>query len=162
VLDSYHRRMGRVADLYARISPKVAHKPGSTAASRLHAIIYRKSQGRVGGRLLGADVLTLRTIGRRSGQQRDAPMFFLRYGNGFAVVASNAGSVRPPAWWLNLQVHPEAEALIRGTSYKLKGRAASSQEEEALWPRFVEMYAGYDHYRSIAMRAMPVVILEPC
>jgi hypothetical protein len=30
-----------------------------------------------------------------------------------------------------------------------------------LWPRFVAMYRGYDHYKEIAKREMPVVVLEP-
>jgi deazaflavin-dependent oxidoreductase (nitroreductase family) len=153
--------MGRVADLYARVSPKLAHQPGSTAASRLHAWVYRKTRGRIGGRLLGADVLTLRTTGRRSGQPRDSPMFYIRDTDNYAVVASNAGSPRPPAWWLNLQADPNAEAHVGGMIRHVRARPANESETVALWPSFVEMYAGYDHYRSIATRAMPVVILEP-
>ena len=39
---------------------------------------------------MGGDVLVLRTIGRRSGKPREAPMFYLPYRDGYAVVASNA------------------------------------------------------------------------
>jgi deazaflavin-dependent oxidoreductase (nitroreductase family) len=153
--------MSRVADFYARISPYVAHRPGSTQASRAHAWLVRRSGGRLAGRALGADILVLRTTGRRSGQLRDAPMFFLDHGDGFAVVASNAASKRPPAWWLNLQDRPEAEALVGGTSHPVRARPASEQEVADLWPRFVKLYSGYDHYKSIATRELPVVILEP-
>jgi F420H(2)-dependent quinone reductase len=88
-------------------------------------------------------------------------MFFLHNGDGFAVVASNAASRRPPAWWLNLQAHPEADALVRGRSHPVAAREASEREAAELWPRFVELYSGYEHYRSIATRELPVVILEP-
>ena len=37
---------------------------------------------------------------------------------------------------------------------------ATPEEREELWPRFVEMYRGYDHYKEIATREMPVVVLE--
>ncbi len=70
--------MSRLAALYARVSPKLAHRPGSTAATRLHARIHRLTRGRIGSRVLGADVLTLRTTGRRSGQPRDAPILTRR------------------------------------------------------------------------------------
>jgi hypothetical protein len=30
-----------------------------------------------------------------------------------------------------------------------------------LSPRFVAMYRGYEHYKEIATREMPVVVLEP-
>ena len=154
-------RMSRIAEMYARISPKLAHKPGSTAASRLHARLHKLTRGRIGSRLLGADVLTLTTTGRRSGQLRDSPMFYLERSGSYAVVASNAGSPRPPAWYLNLQAQPNATAHVRGATLHVRSRAATDGEVEELWPRFVDMYAGYDHYRSITTRTLPVLILEP-
>jgi deazaflavin-dependent oxidoreductase (nitroreductase family) len=153
--------MSRVTDFYGRVSPHIAHRPGSARASQAHAWLLRRSGGRLGGRALGAEILVLRTTGRRSGEQRDAPMFFLRHGDGFAVVASNAASKRLPAWWLNLQAQPAVEALVRGVSYRVKARPASEPEVADLWPAFVELYSGYDHYKSIATRELPVVILEP-
>jgi F420H(2)-dependent quinone reductase len=152
--------MSRMADFYARISPYIAHRPGTAMASRAHAWVLRRSGGRLGGRALGADILVLRTTGRRSGQPRDAPMFFLPHDGGFAVVASNAASKRSPAWWFNLQGDPEAEALVHGTSHPVRARPASEQEVAELWPRLVKLYSGYDHYKSIATRELPVVILE--
>ncbi len=149
-----------LSGFYARISPHIAHRPGSALGSRAHAWLVRRTAGRVGGHAFGSEILVLRTVGRRSGQQRDAPMFYLPNGDGFAVVASNAASKRPPAWWLNLQAQPEALALVRGKSHPVTARAASPQERETLWPEFVKLYSGYEHYKSIATRELPVVILE--
>jgi deazaflavin-dependent oxidoreductase (nitroreductase family) len=154
--------MSRIADAYARVSPRLAHGPGSTAATRAHAWLLRRTRGRLGRRFLGADVLVLQTVGRRSGVQRESPMFYLRHGDGgFAVVASNAASERPPAWWLNLQAQPEAEALVDGETVPVTARRATPEEERELWPRFVAMYSGYDHYKELATRDMPTVMLEP-
>ena len=153
--------MSRMADVYARISPRLAHRPGSALATQAHAWVVRRTGGRLGGRALGADILVLRTTGRRSGRQRDAPMFFVRHGDGFAVVASNAASQRPPAWWFNLQDHPDADALVGGCAHPIHARAATEQEIADLWPRLVELYSGYEHYKSIATRELPVVILAP-
>ncbi|MEA2442554.1 MAG: hypothetical protein QOH76_3978 [Thermoleophilaceae bacterium] len=153
--------MGRVADAYARLSPRLAHRPGMAAATRAHAWLVRRSGGRLGRRFLGADVLVLRTTGRRSGEPREAPMFYVPHRRGFAVVASNAASTRPPAWWLNLQAHPDADAYERGEWHRVTARRATGEEAEELWPRFVEAYRGYDRYKEIATRDMPVVVLEP-
>lgn len=153
--------MSRIADAYSRISPRFAGKPGTTLPTRAHAWILRRSGGRLGRRFLGAPVLVLRTIGRKSGQPRESPMFFLSHADGFAVVASNAASPRPPAWWLNLQAHPDAAVLVPGGWHALRGRRATDAETAELWPRFVEMYRGYDHYKEVATREMPVVVLEP-
>ena len=121
----------------------------------------RRSRGRLGRRFLGVDVLVLRTTGRRSGEPREAPMFYLPHGNAFAVVASNAASDRPPAWWLNLQARADADALVGRDWRPVTARRATDEEEAELWPRFVAMYRGYDHYKEIATREMPVVMLEP-
>ncbi len=153
--------MSRVADFYARLSPHLAHRPGATLASRAHARIVRRSGGRLGGRLLGADVLVIRTVGRRSGQPRDSPVFYVPHHEGFAVVASNAASREFPAWWLNLEAQPDAEALVRGRRHPVRARRATAEEAEELWPSFVAAYRGYDHYKSIATRELPVVLLEP-
>ena len=153
--------MSREANLYARLSPHLAHRPGSAIATQLHAWIVRHTGGRLGGRALGADVLVLSTTGRRSGKHRDAPLFFVPHLRGFAVVAANAASVHPPAWWLNLQQDPDGQALVHGHTYSVRARPASEQETAELWPRLAENYSGIEHYKSIARRELPVVLLEP-
>jgi deazaflavin-dependent oxidoreductase (nitroreductase family) len=110
---------------------------------------------------MGADVLVLRTVGRRSGKRRQSPMFYLPHRGGYAVVASNAASKRVPAWWLNLQAQPEVEATVGNGWRAVRAREATAEERDELWPSFVEMYRGYDHYKEIASREMPVVVLEP-
>jgi deazaflavin-dependent oxidoreductase (nitroreductase family) len=153
--------MSRFADAYARISPRLAHRPGATAFSRAHARLLELSGGRLGKRFMGADVLVLRTVGRRSGKRRQSPMFYLPHRGGYAVVASNAASKRVPAWWLNLQAQPEVEATVGNGWRAVRAREATAEERDELWPSFVEMYRGYDHYKEIASREMPVVVLEP-
>jgi deazaflavin-dependent oxidoreductase (nitroreductase family) len=155
--------MPTIAEVYAKISPHLAHRPGAGAATRAHARILRASRGRIAGRVLGVrgDVLVLRTTGRRSGKQRESPMFCLDYGEGFAVVASNGASQRVPAWWLNLQAQPDAEAYVRGAGHPVRARPATEREIAELWPRFAKLYSGYEHYKAIATRELPVVILQP-
>ena len=87
--------MSSLASVFARISPYLAHRPGSARATQAHAWLMRRTGGRIGGSGLGTEFLVLRTIGRRSGQPRDAPLLFLAYGEGFVIVASNAASQRP-------------------------------------------------------------------
>ena len=157
------RRSPRVsgpADLWAKISPGLANRPGTALLSRVHAWLVRRSGGRL-GRFVGVEVLILRTTGRRSGKPRESPMFFLEHGEALAVVASNAAATRTPAWWLNLQAHPDAEAYVKGRAVPVRGREATSQEAELLWPRFDALYAGYERYREISSRELPVIVLEP-
>lgn len=150
-----------LAELYARLSPKLAHRPGSGAASRMHAWIVARSGGRIGKTLFGSPLLVLRTVGRRTGKVRESPMLFVGHGDGYAVVASNAASQRLPAWWLNLQDQPECDVFVGGRWRAMRARAARDDEASALWPRLDEAYLGFEHYRKLAARDLPVVIIEP-
>jgi F420H(2)-dependent quinone reductase len=156
------RGVGRFARTYARVSPRLAHRPGSGAAGRAHAWLIRRTNGRIGTRFVGGSrLLVLRTVGRKSGQLRESPMVYIEDGPNAVVCASNAASQRPPAWWLNLQAQPEAEALIRGHWRRVRAREADDAETERLWPQLQASYPGFDHYKSLATRKLPVVILEP-
>jgi deazaflavin-dependent oxidoreductase (nitroreductase family) len=142
------------------VSPRFAGRRGTALPTRAHAWLLRRSGGRLGRRFLGAQVMVLRTTGRRSGEPREAPMFYVPHGEGWAVVASNAASERLPAWFLNVEANPEAEVFVDGGSHPVRARRATAAETDELWPRFVEVYRGYDHYREVATRELPVVVLE--
>ena len=84
--------------------------------TRLHAWVYRRSGGRVLGRMGGQPVLLLQSTGRRSGQTHITPVQYLADGDTFVVVASNAGAARPPAWYFNLCADPHARSMLVGAS----------------------------------------------
>ena len=42
---------------------------------------------------------------------------YLRNGDDCVIVASNNGSDRHPAWWLNLEAHPEAQITVGRESW---------------------------------------------
>ena len=154
--------VSRFARAYARISPKLAHRPGSGAAGRAHAWLIRRTNGRIGTKFVGGSrLLVLRTVGRKSGAPRESPMVYIEDGTAAVVCASNAASQRPPAWWLNLQAQPDAEALIRGQWRSVRAREATPEETQRLWPLLQASYPGFDHYESLAARDLPVVILAP-
>ena len=126
----------------------------------LHRALYRVTAGRVGGSLLGLKTLLLTTVGRRSGQPRQASLYYLEDEGNIYVVASNAGSGRDPEWWLNLQATPDAVVWLGQERRRVRARRASPTEIARVWPRLVAMYPGYDEYRSRTERDLPVVVLE--
>jgi deazaflavin-dependent oxidoreductase (nitroreductase family) len=105
-------------------------------------------------------ILVLTTVGRKSGKSRSTPVGYLEHGDGFAVLASNAGSDRPPAWWLNLQANPRAEVLANRKRIAVHARRADPTEEAALWKQFALLNPGFDEYRNLTERRIPVVVLE--
>jgi F420H(2)-dependent quinone reductase len=132
--------------------------------TRAHAAAIRLSGGRIRRSFLftgGMPVLVLTTVGRKTGRSRSTPIGYLRNGEGFALLASNAGSDRSPAWWLNLQAEPRAQILADGTRYAVTARQADADEHEALWRTFASLNPGFDEYRRLTKRRIPVILLEP-
>jgi deazaflavin-dependent oxidoreductase (nitroreductase family) len=135
----------------------------SPLLTRAHARLIRWTGGRIRRSFVftgGMPLLVLTTAGRKSGKRRSTPLGYLRFGNGYAVIASNAGSDRVPAWWLNLQADPEAQVLADRTRYTVRARRATAAEDDMIWAEFARLNPGFDEYRSLTERPIPVVILE--
>src|SRR5947207_8498767 len=130
------------------------------AVTWIHRVLYRSSNGVIGGRIAGSPVLLLTTTGRRSGRQRTVPLLYLMDGANVILVASNGGAVRDPTWWLNLQTTSDAWIQIKGIRRRVKVERASAVEKQRLWPRLTAMYPGYKRYQEITDRDIPVVILR--
>ena len=88
-------------------------------------------------------------------------MGYLRDGDNVLVVASNAGLDRPPGWWLNLETNPDAEIDFEGERRTVRARRATEDEWRRLWPKVVDQFEGFDDYREISERDIPIVVLEP-
>jgi deazaflavin-dependent oxidoreductase (nitroreductase family) len=150
---------------FARIRHRLTRRRRfSSLSTRAHAAAIRLSGGRIGRSFVftgGMPILVLTTIGRRSGKRRSTPLGYISYGAGFAVLASNAGSDRAPAWWLNLKAQPRAEILVARARHTVVARQASADEDESLWREFARLNPGYDEYRRLTERRVPVVVLEP-
>src|SRR2546422_2606949 len=74
---------------------------------RLHEALYKRTDGRVGHRMIGVPTLLLRTTGRRSGATRTNGLVYARDGDDYLVVASNGGGDPAPPWVPNLPGHPD-------------------------------------------------------
>ncbi len=131
------------------------------AGLAVHVALYRWTGGRIGGRFGKSRVLLLETRGRRSGAWRTTPLFYLEDGRDVAVVASNGGRDAHPAWYLNLRVSPEAGVQIGPTVFRARAETASPADRDRLWPRFVDVYAGYAAYQRKTERRIPLVVLRP-
>jgi deazaflavin-dependent oxidoreductase (nitroreductase family) len=124
-----------------------------------HRFWYRVSAGRIGAKVRNLPVLELTTAGRRSGERRSVLLNHVSHSRGFVVVASNAGSDRPPAWWLNLEADPRAEVRVRGLGTQVRAEIVEGTERHELWSRFVAANPDYAAYERATSRSIPVVLL---
>lgn len=126
-----------------------------------HTWIYRLSGGRIAGHLVGAPVVLLMTLGRRSGQLRTTPLIYLRNGDSIVLVASNGGTAASPGWWHNLQANPNALIQLGRRIISVQATQASDAERERLWPLVTHLYPGYIGYQQRTARPIPLVLLRP-
>ncbi|HVQ57955.1 MAG TPA: nitroreductase family deazaflavin-dependent oxidoreductase [Solirubrobacterales bacterium] len=147
-----------------RFISRISSNMGSTGlrwAGKLNVPLYRASGGRLGGRIGKAPVLLLTTTGRKSGQQRTAPVVYLADGERMIVIGSNAGNARVPAWALNLKAKAEAEVEVGRRRIPIRARIAEGDERADLWRKSNEQYAGFDDYEARTDRDIAVFVLEP-
>jgi deazaflavin-dependent oxidoreductase (nitroreductase family) len=130
-------------------------------AGKAHTSVFRASRGKVGGRMLGSEVLLLNTVGRKSGQKRTTPLLYLRDGDEYVIVASKGGSQTHPAWYHNLKANPETTIEVGDRKIPVRAGEANPEEKARLWPKLVEMYPSYESYQRKTEREIPVIILEP-
>ncbi len=129
--------------------------------TRLHARVYRRSGGRLLGRLGSQPVLLLQTTGRRSGRTRTSPLQFMTDRDTFVVVASDAGAARPPAWYLNLRADPHAQIDLGARSVDVEAQEATGQERAELWQRLTAANRYLEPAAGKAGRELPLMILAP-
>ena len=134
----------------------------------LHRAMYSLTGGRLGlwrpdtGKRFGT--MRLQTRGRRSGQSRVAILGYYEDGPNLVTLAMNGWADPEPAWWLNLQAHPDATVDLPDGPRAVQARVAAGADRARLWARFRDFPGwGADLDALAARRAKEtaVVVLEP-
>jgi deazaflavin-dependent oxidoreductase (nitroreductase family) len=134
------------------------------SAWSVHRTLYRVSGGRFGlrpprGNRYG--MMRLTTIGRRSGEERSVILGYFEDGPNLVTMAMNGWAAPEPAWWLNLQAHPDATLDLAQGRLEVRGRAAVGEERSRLWSRWSEIDEDLDAYAARRPTETAVVVLEP-
>ncbi|WP_156723641.1 nitroreductase/quinone reductase family protein [Streptomyces apocyni] len=147
-----------------RTSPRLPPRWFIRLAWSVHRGLYRVTRGRVGlwrarSRRWGA--LRLTTTGRRTGRRRSVFVGYFEDGPHLVTLAMNGWGAAEPAWWLNLQAHPDAEVEVADGPRRVTARAAAGDERARLWARWREIDANLDAYAALRPYETTVVILQP-
>jgi deazaflavin-dependent oxidoreductase (nitroreductase family) len=125
-----------------------------------HVDRYEATGGEEGHDWEGTQTLILTTKGRKSGEERKAPLIYGEHDGAYLVVASKGGAPEPPAWYLNLQADPEVQVQVKGERFTARARDATPEEKPELWALMVGHWPPYDQYQTKTDRPIPVVVLE--
>lgn len=133
---------------------------------KVQRALYFATRGRAGLRSATADrwgMLRLKTIGRRTGEERTAILGYFEDGPDLVTLATNGWADADPAWWLNLQAQPDVTVDLPGGPRAVHARAARDDERGRLWARWAhyDKDADLDALAARRSRETAVVILSP-
>lgn len=126
-------------------------------------VTFKISKGRqtYASLISGLPVVMLTTKGCRSARETTVPVVGIPDGEHLAVIASNYGQHRNPAWYHNLRANPAASVSVRGVQKRVRARLATGQEYECLWARGTDIYPAWNVYRRrAAKRQIAIFVLE--
>lgn len=145
-----------------------ASGPGAWLFARVLHRIDRPVHRLTGGRhtfaslVSGIPVVMLTTTGAKSGQPRTVPVLGIPVRGELAIIASNFGQYRHPAWYHNLRAHPEAEMAVNGTRRRVRASEATGELRAEIWQEGLRVYPGFGQYeRRASHRHISVFVLEP-
>lgn len=128
---------------------------------------YRLSGGKntITNLILNLPTLMITTIGAKSGLPRNTPLLYIRDIQNplvFALIATNFGKEKYPAWYFNLKINPRVICTINGITQHYLAREITGEEYQHYWQLATQTYFGYDLYRKrIKTRKIPIFLLEP-
>ena len=104
--------------------------------------------------------LRLTTTGRRSNLVRSVILGYLEDGPNLVTLAMNGWADGEPAWWLNLQAHPNARVDLVDGPRAVTARAAAGAERSRLWVKWREVEPTVDGCAALRSSETALVILE--
>ena len=131
-----------------------------TGNVRNHIQTYLESNGEDGHIYRGNPTLLLVTRGRTSGLLRRQALIYGTDGERYVVVASNRGSPRFPAWYLNLLDEPGVHIQVADERFSAIAREVSGEERQRLWDMMIEVYPSFLRYQEKTERIFPIIAFE--
>ena len=121
---------------------------------------FRSSGGHLSGPLADLALILVHHIGAQSGKERVVPLVYFAQPDGrLAIIASNGGSPRHPAWYHNLKVNPKVTVEVGTERFQVVAKELDGAERSLVWPRIVEESPAAGEFQGRTSRTIPVFML---
>jgi deazaflavin-dependent oxidoreductase (nitroreductase family) len=124
----------------------------------LDVLLYRLTRGS-GSRAARHVLLTTR--GRKTGKQRTVRVGFVRDGDAYLLVGSNAGQAKMPGWYLNVKANPVVDVQVGTQHFRAQANILAGEERERLWQTIIAERPGFAAMQQKVTRLFPVIRLTP-
>jgi len=122
---------------------------------------FRANGGRVGGVLAGTPLVLIHHIGARSGIEHVTPLAYSAQGDGLiAIVASNGGSPRHPAWYHNLKANPAITVELGTRRFTATAEEQAGPGRAELWSKLIQESPDLAEFAASTDRFIPLFLLR--
>ena len=129
--------------------------------SKLHKLIIKITNGKIGTNLLGVPILILTTTSSKTGKQYSNPLAYIKYQDGYVCIASFGGSDKHPVWFKNIEKNSNVSININGkTSSYTATIIYEDPLREKLWKELINIYSGFKEYQEKTTRKLPIIYFK--
>ncbi len=139
------------------------YEPSPEAWVREQVERYEATGGREANTLrdTGIPIAVFWTRGARTGKVRKNGLMRVEHDGAYAMVGSQGGAPRDPAWVANLRAHPGQVTVQDGPEpWDGVAREVTGEEKRQWWERAVAVYPPYAEYQQRTDREIPVFVVE--
>ena len=138
-------------------------EPSPEAWVREQVERYEATGGREANTLrdTGIPIAVFWTRGARTGKVRKNGLMRVEHEGAYAMVGSQGGAPKDPAWVANLRRHPDQVTVQDGPEpWDGVAREVTGEEKRQWWERAVAVYPQYAEYQQRTDREIPVFVVE--
>ena len=124
---------------------------------------YEATGGREANTLrdTGIPIAIFWTRGAKTGKVRKNGLMRVEHEGAYAMVGSQGGAPKDPAWVANLRAHPDQVTVQDGPEpWDGVAREVTGEEKRQWWERAVAVYPEYERYQQRTDREIPVFVVE--
>jgi F420H(2)-dependent quinone reductase len=139
------------------------YEPSPEAWVREQVERYEATGGREANTLrdTGIPITIFWTRGARTGKVRKNGLMRVEHEGAYAMVGSQGGAPKDPAWVANLRAHPDQVTVQDGPEpWDGVAREVTGEEKRQWWERAVAVYPEYERYQQRTDREIPVFVVE--
>ena len=139
------------------------YEPSPEAWVREQVERYEATGGREANTLrdTGIPIAIFWTRGARTGKVRKNGLMRVEHEGAYAMVGSQGGAPKDPAWVANLRAHPDQVTVQDGPEpWDGVAREVTGEEKRQWWERAVAVYPEYERYQQRTDREIPELVVE--
>lgn len=137
------------------------HRFGVRILTRFDVAMYKRFGWSALARMMQADVVLLRTTGRRTGRTREVLVAAVEDGDSLLIGGGNWGWDNNPGWYYNVQADPVADVTKGRETRRMRATVLAGEDAERAAALLTEEYAHSKVYVQRRVRPIPRVRFDP-